>query len=309
LENGLENIDEVFKQTFKGFEANVNPSVWNNVQQSITSGNGGANTTPKVDPSAASGVVVKSMVMKIVAGVILVGAVATTTYLVVTGEKNNKISENVVVDKKINEPKEELKISVNTEEQTGKEEEIITDKNTDIVVNSVEETKVDKPVTETSPQTEVNVPNSNKISAPTNTSKNTDNTVNDQENNTNVNIADSKTLNEPTVNKHSNESEIAEAPVKSDEKFEIVIPNVITPNGDGMNDVIKIPGENIEKIEVVIMDKAGKPVFTFKTIDDVFEGKDQTGYNLLPGVYYMAGVVVDKNGKPHNIKQIVNLLK
>ena len=57
------------------------------------------------------------------------------------------------------------------------------------------------------------------------------------------------------------------------------------------------------------MDKTGKMIYTFKTVDDIWEGKDKNGYYLLPGTYYMAGVIVDKNGKPHQIKQAISVLK
>ena len=81
MKDGLENIDEVFKQAFDGFEANVDPSVWSNIQSSISSGSGG-NSTPQVDPSAATGVVGKSLALKIVAGVALVTTVATSVYFI-----------------------------------------------------------------------------------------------------------------------------------------------------------------------------------------------------------------------------------
>ena len=46
-----------------------------------------------------------------------------------------------------------------------------------------------------------------------------------------------------------------------------------------------------------------------KSIDEEWNGKDQNGFDLIPGTYYMAGVVVDVDGNIKNIKQAVNLFK
>lgn len=97
MKNGLENIEEVFKQTFEGFEANVDPSVWNNIQNSIASGTGAGSS---VEPSSATtSVVGKSFVLKLVAGVLAISSIATGVYFITDNPKTDedKIVNSYVV--------------------------------------------------------------------------------------------------------------------------------------------------------------------------------------------------------------------
>jgi len=87
------------------------------------------------------------------------------------------------------------------------------------------------------------------------------------------------------------------------------IQNVITPNGDGQNDQLKIDGENIENIEVQVLDKRGKVVYIITTLEQIWDGKDKNGYDLLSGVYYLSGFAIGVDGEKHIIKQAINIYK
>ncbi len=87
MNKGLENIDEVVKQAFDGFEVDVDPSVWSNIQNSIATGPEAA-----VQSGNSSAGLGKSTVLKFVAGVAAVGAIATTVYL--SSDKANNEKEN-----------------------------------------------------------------------------------------------------------------------------------------------------------------------------------------------------------------------
>jgi gliding motility-associated-like protein len=70
----------------------------------------------------------------------------------------------------------------------------------------------------------------------------------------------------------------------------IVSNNVITPNNDGINDVLAIEdlGEYKEPCEVKIFSKNGKLVYENSnyTNTDGFQGKDDKGNDLFAGTYY-----------------------
>ena len=62
-------------------------------------------------------------------------------------------------------------------------------------------------------------------------------------------------------------------------------PNVITTNGDGINDLFEI--ENLqENTEVIILNRWGNVVFSAKNYQNNWDGKDTSGYELTDGVYF-----------------------
>jgi gliding motility-associated-like protein len=63
-----------------------------------------------------------------------------------------------------------------------------------------------------------------------------------------------------------------------------IIPNVITPNADAINDRFEI--ENLpENTEVIILNRWGSVVFSSANYLNNWDGKDTLGKELLPGVY------------------------
>jgi gliding motility-associated-like protein len=81
----------------------------------------------------------------------------------------------------------------------------------------------------------------------------------------------------------------------------LIIPNVITPNGDGHNDIFGIKKLNpVRKNELTIYDRWGKVVFSQKNykciykkdkyvnIEDAFDGLSRGGQKLPEGTYYYA---------------------
>jgi gliding motility-associated-like protein len=61
-------------------------------------------------------------------------------------------------------------------------------------------------------------------------------------------------------------------------------PNVITPNGDGINDLFEI--DNLpENTEVIILNRWGNTVFSSTNYQNNWDGKSQNGQELTDGVY------------------------
>ena len=66
---------------------------------------------------------------------------------------------------------------------------------------------------------------------------------------------------------------------KSDSLFELeiteasyVIPNVFTPNNDGINDVFEIQGENINEFQLWIFNRWGEEVYYTNVMTDYWDG-------------------------------------
>ncbi len=92
------------------------------------------------------------------------------------------------------------------------------------------------------------------------------------------------------------------------------VPNVITPNGDNINDYVDIPLPIEECIDYTILftNRWGNSVFEMTSLNDPFRGKDKSGNDLAEGVYFYLvisdGLDCSKsspNGKCHGFIQII----
>jgi gliding motility-associated-like protein len=64
----------------------------------------------------------------------------------------------------------------------------------------------------------------------------------------------------------------------------LLIPNVISPNNDGLNDLFEI--DNLqENTEVIILNRWGNVVFSSTNYQNNWDGKDTSGKELADGVY------------------------
>lgn len=87
-----------------------------------------------------------------------------------------------------------------------------------------------------------------------------------------------------------------------DESALLFIPNVFSPNGDGMNDILYVRGGGIEQFQFVIYDRWGEKVFETDDLDVGWDGMYK-GAEAVQGVYvygisgrYYSGDEINQNG-------------
>jgi gliding motility-associated-like protein len=80
--------------------------------------------------------------------------------------------------------------------------------------------------------------------------------------------------------------------VRINEISTLYIPNAFTPNGDGINDVFKVIGNEIEEFELSIFNRWGEKVFESKSKDNSWTGKDNQA-----GIYTYRVEIKFKNNK------------
>lgn len=68
-------------------------------------------------------------------------------------------------------------------------------------------------------------------------------------------------------------------------EFDIFIPNVFSPNGDGLNDYFKISGDRPNHMNLLIFNRWGNIVFKTTDKDEYWDGKYK-GVKVSSGVYY-----------------------
>jgi len=65
----------------------------------------------------------------------------------------------------------------------------------------------------------------------------------------------------------------------------IIIPNVFSPNGDGLNDLFK-PSGNFTKIDVKIYNRYGALIYTSIQLNEGWNGRTTAGEKCIEGTYF-----------------------
>ena len=74
--------------------------------------------------------------------------------------------------------------------------------------------------------------------------------------------------------------------IQANPKPELTLPNVVTPNGDGINDEWNPFANNgLQSVECVFLNRWGNKVFEITDLNTPFVGKDMNGKELSDGVY------------------------
>ncbi|MBX7206308.1 MAG: gliding motility-associated C-terminal domain-containing protein [Bacteroidia bacterium] len=90
-------------------------------------------------------------------------------------------------------------------------------------------------------------------------------------------------------------------PAAADVKGQLFIPNVITPDWDGINDVWQVKASNISTYHLTIMDKTGKVIKESTDYNEGWRGICSDGKPCPPGDYYYV-LTISTDGKPEFTK-------
>ena len=87
------------------------------------------------------------------------------------------------------------------------------------------------------------------------------------------------------------------------------LPNIFTPNGDGINDVFTINAENAVTLEMVIMNRWGNVVFESNSVNAAWNGRiNNDGNDASEGTYFYKFVISGEDGleiEEHGYVQLV----
>lgn len=86
--------------------------------------------------------------------------------------------------------------------------------------------------------------------------------------------------------------------------------NVITPNGDGMNDQFRFEAQGLAAVDVKIFNRYGSLIYKWNTVDGAWDGTIQnSGVNASEGTYYFIGSYLDISGNSGIRKGYIQLLR
>jgi gliding motility-associated-like protein len=69
-------------------------------------------------------------------------------------------------------------------------------------------------------------------------------------------------------------------------EFAIQIPNVFTPNGDGVNDFVPFPNFGNSTHKIVLLNRWGNLIYESDYLNASWDGKDATGKECMEGTYF-----------------------
>ncbi len=87
------------------------------------------------------------------------------------------------------------------------------------------------------------------------------------------------------------------------------IPNVFTPNGDGVNDAFSMIYQNIAEFHCVIFNRWGKLIYEWDNIQTSWNGETNSGNPASDGTYFYVLNAKGKDDKEFNKHGIVTLLR
>lgn len=92
---------------------------------------------------------------------------------------------------------------------------------------------------------------------------------------------------------------------------ELTIPNIFTPNGDGVNDIYFLKTSSLTEIKAVVYDRWGHIVYELDSTNGniAWDGKNQYGKDCAEGVYYYLIKSTGKDGKDYDKKGTITLVR
>ncbi|MCB0479430.1 MAG: gliding motility-associated C-terminal domain-containing protein [Crocinitomicaceae bacterium] len=91
---------------------------------------------------------------------------------------------------------------------------------------------------------------------------------------------------------------------------DIELPNVVTPNGDGNNDVwAPFKDKGLQAVTCIIVNRWGNEVFRIEDVNDEFVGQDKKGKELSDGVYSVVYEATGIDGEKYTGTGFVHVLR
>lgn len=171
MKKEFENIEQLFKDSFENYEANVDASVWNNIQQSINSPASSAASSSSA--GNAGGFVAKSAFFKIAAATITSAVVVTSSVLIYNAFKEEPINTNEVAENQVITENSAPQIIEETATEIPLTTENNTTENKSNLITPQQNEVEEKDLTSTEKNNTNNTVNNNNTTATTTTSSNT----------------------------------------------------------------------------------------------------------------------------------------
>jgi gliding motility-associated-like protein len=89
----------------------------------------------------------------------------------------------------------------------------------------------------------------------------------------------------------------------------LIMPNVFTPNGDGVNDVFAPNAHGLKTLDCTIYDRYGVKIIDMDINLEYWDGYTTSGVACTAGTYFYTVNATDINGKAYNLKGFIQLIR
>lgn len=315
-----DQIADYFKKNLEGFEAETGGLDWSQMQQSLSSGSAGTSIGSKF--SIVSSSITTKILTVVIASMTVGGAFFANNYFNNLKETENEtqIKREIPFEENeknatqpIKEQKEEV-INQNTPVEASEEDSdpsnLLQESATPDINTTSTETVV--PTLELESKKQENESSSNQLS-----DEELEQIIQENESQF-AKEENAKSSNDIQTVSESNRTEKSpktssvsdvsnfESDRNSTEEVEVIIPNVFTPNQDGINDVFVIEDEGLESLEVKIIDKTGNLIHEWNTLYGFWDGNLPNGEIAPQGMYFYQ-ISGRKNGQKFIKKDMISL--
>lgn len=318
-----DNIEDIFKDSFENFEAEVSPGIWANIQTALK--------------GAGIGLLGKTLLNKIgtntiVAIISSAAAVISTVVIMNWGSSNKKIAKtqkNVVVENpkpvKVEDIKEFLSdqksVDINSDEVSNTKSE--TPAKDQSYSTSIKKEKINALINEYS-ASPIAVIAANPIGGTVPLVINLSNSGTGKINKWSFGDGQKETSANPVhvydvpgLYTIALSSTNADGTVAYDSvKVEVTgnsslasMPTSFSPNGDGDKDFFVFKSNNIVNMSAIVFDKTGKTVYIWDPNHNKWDGKDLKGKKVKEGVYFYFQTAEGVDGKKYEQKGTINLTR
>jgi len=98
-------------------------------------------------------------------------------------------------------------------------------------------------------------------------------------------------------------------PIKVLPPFNVFVPTAFTPNGDGINDRLKIVATRVKDYHLFLYNRWGQLVFESKALENMWDGRFKGKEESQTGVYSYIIFITAENGKHYRKTGTVTLYR
>lgn len=312
----LNDIEKVLRHKLQNFEAPVRDGLWTNIQSSVSASSSTA---------AAASSKIGAILLKTVAAITVVGI---GTYFIVKNldSSKEKISTTIAVETSDSNSIDKQTSTQEINKVKSNQTNINTQEKVSTYTPTTNSTKLNKnnssnpvssPLIKETNATPSDVkideskikPESTKHSSNENTvdesKKPHDSSIDNTNKETKKTPAEIKTPVETDNNIISNEGETT----PKEKNLDITLPNVITPNGDGNNDVVIIKTPSFRRFLMEVYNNRAELIFRSTDQNIGWSGQDMSGNPLPDGNYFYKITAEGEDGTVYGIKtQTISLV-